>query len=69
MIKEQTKDTAIAEMYMFYIPFDINAQDEQGIHVDALDLTGTARYRFRLVKAEDVWLIAGYSISFDQKIV
>ena len=69
MIKEQTKDTAIAEMYMFYIPFDINAQDEQGIHGGALDLTGTARYRFKLVKAEDVWLIAGYSISFDQKTV
>lgn len=69
MIKEQTKDTAIAEMYMFYIPFDINAQDKQGIHVGALDLTGTSRYRFKLVKTKDVWSIAEYSISFDQKVV
>jgi len=69
MIKAQTQDTAIAEMYMLYIPFEINAQDDEGIRLGALDITGTSRYRFKLVKTEDIWRIAEYSIYFDQKTI
>ena len=70
MIKAQTADTAIAEMYMFYIPFDVTAQDNSGIHSGALSITGTSRYRFEMVKGGDnVWRIAEYTISFDQKTV
>jgi len=69
MIKAQTQNTAIAEMYMLYIPFDLNAQDDEGIRLGALDITGTSRYRFKLVKTEDIWRIAEYSIYFDQKTI
>ena len=69
-IKEQTELTAVAEMYMLYIPFRHDAQDGNGIYPGALNTTGTSRYRFQLVKGEDkAWRIAEYRISFDQAIV
>lgn len=70
MIKEQTEETAVAEMYMLYIPFRHDAQDGNGIHPGALNTTGTSRYRFQLVKGDDnIWRIAEYRISFDQAVV
>ncbi len=70
MVKEQTEHTAIVEMYMLYIPFNLNAMDRNGIHPGALDITGTSRYRFQLTKGDDnTWRIAEYRISFDQVVV
>jgi 3-phenylpropionate/cinnamic acid dioxygenase small subunit len=69
-IKEQTEQTAIAEMYMLYIPFRHEAQDDNGIYPGALNTTGTSRYRFQLIKGDDnAWRIAEYRISFDQAVV
>jgi hypothetical protein len=69
-IKEQTELTAVAEMYMLYIPFRHDAQDGNGIYPGALNTTGTSRYRFQLIKGDDkAWRIAEYRISFDQAVV
>jgi len=69
-IKEQAEQTAVAEMYMLYIPIRHDAQDGNGIYPGALNTTGTSRYRFQLVKGEDkAWRIAEYRISFDQAVV
>ena len=70
MVKEQTEQIAVAEMYMLYIPFRHDAQDGNGIYPGALNTTGTSRYRFQLVKGDDsTWRIAEYRISFDQAVV
>lgn len=66
-VKTQTANTATSEMYMIYIPFDVTAQDHNGIHAGALNATFTSRYRFNVVKIEDVWRIAEYAIYFDQR--
>ena len=66
MVKEQNEQTAVAEIYMLYIPFNQDAQDNSGIHPGALSITGTSRYRFQLIKGDDnAWRIAEYLISFD----
>ena len=57
-------------MYMLYIPFRHEAQDDNGIYPGALNTTGTSRYRFQLIKGDDnAWRIAEYRISFDQAVV
>lgn len=69
-IHEQTDKRAIAEAYILYMPLEIAAFNIPEKTFSETGITGTARYTWNLLKADDeTWLIDSYRISYFQKVV
>ncbi|MFB3813084.1 MAG: nuclear transport factor 2 family protein [Terriglobales bacterium] len=66
-VKAQSANTAEVTAYMTYVPL-VRASLYTATGQDAVRITGTAFYRFRVAKGatDGVWRINEYTISFDQ---
>ena len=69
-IKEQTKDTAVVETYVAYIPLDTSNLHLPEETLNNTKITGTARYIFSVTKdIENIWKIKGFVIKYRQSVV
>ena len=69
-IKEQTKDTAVVETYVAYIPLDTSNLHLPEESLNNTKITGTARYIFSVTKdIENIWKIKGFVIKYRQSVV
>jgi hypothetical protein len=69
-VKKQTKDRALAETYMLYIPVNSATLNVPEMSRKNTLITGTGRYLFDLLKGDDgVWRICEYWITMKQSAV
>ena len=69
-VKKQTKDRALAETYMLYIPVNRATLNVPEMSRKNTLITGTGRYLFDLQKGDDdVWRICEYWITMKQSAV
>ena len=70
IVQEQSAKRATAEAYIMYMPLEIAAFNKPEKSFLETRVTGTARYTWNLLKADDgVWRIDAYQISYLQKVV
>jgi len=69
-VTHQTTTQASAECYVIYVPLEIAALNSPETTRLETRITGTARYRFDMLKGQDgQWRINNYLITYDQQVV
>ena len=69
-VKEQTKNKAVVETYVIYVPLDAEKLHLPKETLNNTNITGTARYIFTVIKdIKNIWKIDSYIIKYKQSVV